>query len=262
LKYRRLFHRAVVSFLIALLTKMACVNAADKTTSPDGQLLREAGVDANPASLLEWLHERSGNDADLLRVNELVRQLGNSEFRQRDQAAKNLVAVGPFALAALRYAKNDPDQEIVRRAKSCIEEIERHWNTGLRLAVVRHLVASGTAGAQEALFRFLPYAADEELEEEIWFGLDTLVKRQGKIAPVFKTLLGDNFPVRRAVAAYILGRRGNLGRTRGRAKAAGRPPRRGPAQDCPGAFGCQRQGRNPSADRAARSAGNRIILAS
>jgi hypothetical protein len=63
------------------------------------------------------------------------------------------------------------------------------------------------------LLRYLPYAADEELEEEIWFGVDGLVKRQPQLCGLLAGHLRDSVPSRRALAACILGHRGDLQRS-------------------------------------------------
>jgi HEAT repeat protein len=59
------------------------------------------------------------------------------------------------------------------------------------------------------LLRFLPFAGSEEVEEEIWFGLDALTARQQRIPAAISEALQDDSPVRRALAGYMLARRGD-----------------------------------------------------
>ncbi len=57
--------------------------------------------------------------------------------------------------------------------------------------------------------RFLPCADFEELQDALWFGLDSLTVRQGKIDPRLTDALRSPVAVRRAAAACIVGRRGD-----------------------------------------------------
>ncbi len=57
--------------------------------------------------------------------------------------------------------------------------------------------------------RFLPCADFEELQDALWFGLDSLTVRQGKIDPSLADALRSPVAVRRAAAACIVGRRGD-----------------------------------------------------
>src|SRR5437773_4267738 len=151
---------------------------------PDEQLLRQSQLTINGPSLLEFLHRRSPREVDPLRLDQLIRQLGDNRFQQREEAAKKLMTVGPSALTLLRAAEKGSDQEIVRRAKLCIQEITRQWNPSLAFAVVRVLTRQARPEAVEALLGYLPHAAyDPELEEEIWFALDALTMRQNGLHP-------------------------------------------------------------------------------
>ena len=53
-----------------------------------------------------YLREQCGADADLSRIDALIRQLGSADFAEREQASKALVAIGPAALPGLRVACN------------------------------------------------------------------------------------------------------------------------------------------------------------
>jgi HEAT repeat protein len=194
---------------------------------PDEQFLQESKVPTDGPGLLNYLKARSAHDGDLLQLDRLIRQLGAEDFRLRQEAAQKLIKLGPPAHALLLQAQKDKDKERARRAKECAQEINRAWNFGLNLTVVRRLVKLHPEGTAQALLQFLPYAADEECEEEIWFGLDTLAvgqafqpdtnhRQAGKPdlhgAPVlgtFAEFLKDKFPIRRAAAGYLFTRRGN-----------------------------------------------------
>lgn len=61
---------------------------------------------------------------DVTAIAKLVRGLGNQKFAEREQAAKELTAIGLPALDALRKAAKGEDAEVARRAKHIIEIIE------------------------------------------------------------------------------------------------------------------------------------------
>jgi uncharacterized protein (TIGR03067 family) len=61
--------------------------------------------------------------ADQDRVAGLVRQLGHDRYAQREEASRQLVAIGEAALGPLRKATSDPDPEVGRRARLVIQAI-------------------------------------------------------------------------------------------------------------------------------------------
>jgi hypothetical protein len=155
------------------------------------------------------LRERSNADKDLGQLELLIRQLGSEQFAEREEASAKLRSLGFAALSALRRATAADDREAARRARVAVREIERQPTLLLPLHVVRRLLALRPAGTVEALVRYLPYAVDEAVEEEIYFGLDALTVRAGKIDPALRKALADPLPARRAVAACLIGRLGN-----------------------------------------------------
>src|SRR5262249_49720449 len=78
-------------------------------------------------------------------------------------------------------------------------------------AVVRVLAKRKSAETASALLRFLPYAGDDQTEEEIWYALDEMAASQSATYKTLATALADQLPAQRAVAACILGRRGSGG---------------------------------------------------
>src|SRR5262249_8732909 len=64
-------------------------------------------------------------EAEILPAAEkLIEQLGASDFRQRDAAAKALEAMGPKALGGLRKAREHSDPEVQRRVEALLPAIE------------------------------------------------------------------------------------------------------------------------------------------
>jgi hypothetical protein len=75
------------------------------------------------------------------RIGDLIARLGSRSFAQRQQASKNLDAIGVPALEALRKATTSPDMEISRRARDLVDRIEKRAEAALLLAPTRvHLV--------------------------------------------------------------------------------------------------------------------------
>jgi hypothetical protein len=57
-------------------------------------------------------------------VQKWVEQLGDSDYRKRDEAGRLLLTAGDKALPALRQALNDPDAEVRRRANDLLPAVE------------------------------------------------------------------------------------------------------------------------------------------
>jgi hypothetical protein len=131
------------------------------------------------------------------------------EYSDRYVAAESLVKAGTPALAFLKPALTNPDAEVARRARRCIEDIQRANGPALPSAVVRRLAWPGhvkdPAPAIRTLLAFIPFTEDESVEEEAVSALAILSVRQEKVDPELTKALGDGLPARRSAAAYVLG---------------------------------------------------------
>ena len=58
-------------------------------------------------------------------VQARIEQLGDADYRVREQAAKELLGMGAHALPLLRHAKTHPDAEVRRRLEELIQRMER-----------------------------------------------------------------------------------------------------------------------------------------
>jgi HEAT repeat protein len=174
----------------------------------DEALLRDAKVPVGPRKLTQFLRDQCGPEADAAKVAALIRQLGASEFNDREDASKRLAALRALALPWMDAAQRDRDPEVAARASKCIWKITQHRLPHVLAAAVRWLVRQRADGASATLLRFLPYAVEQQLQEDVWFGLDAIAGQQKTLDPVFRATLGDKVAIRRAAAAYVLGRRG------------------------------------------------------
>jgi HEAT repeat protein len=182
----------------------------DDQVTRDGELLREARVKTDDDGLIEFLDKQCVSDTDVQSMARLISELGSSNFQKRDHAAGKLVAIGASAVAPLQKATTDSDLEISRRAKRCLQELGRRLRPELSLAVVRLLARREPANAIQTLIRYLPFAPDEDVTEEIVYALDRLAFEDDRLHPALLRTLNDTFAPRRAAAACIVARRGNV----------------------------------------------------
>ncbi|MBI1916373.1 MAG: HEAT repeat domain-containing protein [Planctomycetes bacterium] len=193
--------------VFTLLWLPARLGAAEP--DPDEAVLRRAGVSADDKSLLTFFRARAGNDDDLARVGALVRQLGSTSFKAREEAAEKLVRLGPAAEEALSEAVRSKDSEVVDRAKTVLRKTRDRHDAVVVSAALRLLTRKRPEGTVEALLRYLPYGAHGPLTDELWFALDALAAARPKADPAIVKALDDPVAVRRAAAAYLTARRGD-----------------------------------------------------
>jgi HEAT repeat protein len=196
--------------LVSLLAICSISAPADpERPDQDIALLNQAKIATDSASVLKFVSECTGKDADMERIQTLIDSLGRADFQERERGTKDLTALGPVALPHIRNACKNPDREISRRALRIQQEIHRDWKPELRWAAIQILMRQRPDGLGAHLLRFLPYAGGQELHEEIWYCLDDLAKTDEANRTALESGLGDKFPERRAVAACILAHRGN-----------------------------------------------------
>jgi hypothetical protein len=181
------------------------VRAADDTNAGDQKLVKEAGVGVHAPALLDFFRQRTLTDADRKRFADLIKQLGDDQFEKREEASRELTKRGTPVLQMLRKAVNDPDREIARRASVCIEEIDNGPGTNLPQACARLLATHAHADTIPVLLAYLPHADDGAVEQSV---LDALVALKGGKNPdaALRAALKDEMPIKRAAAAYVLGR--------------------------------------------------------
>jgi HEAT repeat protein len=185
------------------------LRADSKPSNPDEELLREAKVGTDSPGLLAFFRERTPGEEDLLHPERLVRQLASPSFDKREEASRTLIRLERIALPLVRRALSDDDAEVAKRAKACVAEIKRRLILSVPLAAVRLLRERHPDGAVEALLRYLPFARDEETEEELWYAVEALTAGGGKVHPALLAALKDPIPARRALAACLVARRGD-----------------------------------------------------
>jgi HEAT repeat protein len=174
----------------------------------DLRYLAEAGLATDDGALLAYLRGRDQAGVDQARVGRLLRELGDDDFQTRENAERELVKLGVAALPALQKAADSAQPELARRAKACVEQLERQQDADLPLLAVRVLVKRRAAAAAQVLLRYLPAAEGEATEDEIAFGLEKLARGAPATVSLLARALDDASAKRRAVAACIVTRRG------------------------------------------------------
>jgi HEAT repeat protein len=176
---------------------------------PDLEWLRRAKVPTDDAGLIKFLNGLRGAEPDPAEVDRLVTQLRTGTDAEQAAAAKKLAEIGPVAVPGLRRHRLDPDAGAAR-VRACLEKIEEAFDKPLARPAMRRLVWRRAPGAAEALLGYVPFAYDPDAELDAWYGLDELAGKDLKTLAVLAGALADRQPARRAVAACILGRRGDV----------------------------------------------------
>ncbi len=192
-------HLLVGPVLLALLAVRPSSAADEKDTAlaEDEKLVRDANEPTDAAGLVAFFRKRTLSNADRTSIQELVEQLGARSFARREDASRRLVRWGTPAKAFLEPATRSTDAEIARRATLCLDEITLGPGPSLPSAAARLL----------ARRRPPPYADDESVRDEVLGALLTLAqdKDKARLAPLAPALK-DALPLKRAAAAYVLGR--------------------------------------------------------
>jgi HEAT repeat protein len=215
---RALWLFAAAAFvLFALAVPGRAAPPADDTAA-DEQLLKGAKVATDGPALLAYLRKRVLTEADSAKVAAAIAKLGDEEFKVREQASADLIAIGPAALGPLRQAMTDGDAEVKRRARVCINTIEGKGSVEVEAAAVRLVKVRKPADACAALLYFMSAVADAGVEEEVLNTLLVVGIKDGKADAALRKALEDKLPARRAAAAVVLGKLGDAGQRKAVAK--------------------------------------------
>jgi len=154
--------------------------------------------------LLDEVRKRTVTEALRQKCEDLIRQLGDSDFAVREKAQAEVKAMGSLIVPLLRHATKNPDLEIRNRARDCLSAMERDKNLPLPPITPRLIALRKPAGAAEALLAFVPYADDETALPEVQVALNTVAFKNGKPDPAVVRALNDPQGARRAAAAEAL----------------------------------------------------------
>jgi hypothetical protein len=190
-----------------LLGPPAARGQGDTQSADDEKLLKAAGVAVDGPALVAFFRQRTPTADTEKRIEELMKHLGDKRFKVREQAAADLIALGPPALPALRQAAKAAELETQRRANHCVQMIEKRNAPEAAAAAARLLKARRPTGALAALLAYLP-GASGDAAEDVLEAVFVLGGSEGKVDPAVAAALKDPAPARRAAAALALGRYG------------------------------------------------------
>jgi HEAT repeat protein len=185
-------------------------------------ILKKADVATTGPGLLEFFRKRTLTGDAKERITKLVGQLGDNSYKVRRQTSKELVAYGASSLPALRRAlkesqekvrqhgTGDTELELQERAAKCIHILVTDPGPALPLAALRVLRDRKPDGACPVLLGYVPFVDNRDVEEELLESLQALGVKDGKANRDLLAALKDKTPARRAAAAFVVGRIGDL----------------------------------------------------
>jgi hypothetical protein len=197
-------HGLLPIVVLALLAARGLEAAEADSIQEDEKMLADAGVRTTTPALLDFLRSRAWTPSKRAEVQKLIGQLGHKSFRVRQRASAALAQVGWLGIVMLEEARRSADPEIRMRATECLKAIHKTSEPFLPAAAVRLLSTRKAPALAAALLDFLPYAGNSVVEDETRFALGRLAVRDGKVDPALLKAIGDEHPLRRAVAAEAL----------------------------------------------------------
>jgi len=175
----------------AALGLLSAVLTAEETVDWRLELLKEHGLPAETEALKKFL---DGVNRPETNLDQLVRQLGSDQYKQREQAQQAILLRGRKALPQLRPLLASDDPEVRLRIAAIIDSLEagQHWDKSdlLRLAVGSLLRERENPGAP---------APEIQLFAE-FFSKDSPSLAKGYQRLKFETGVGVNGSVREGIA--------------------------------------------------------------
>jgi hypothetical protein len=163
-------------------------------------------IPTDSKSLLQRFRQQAEALGD---ANRLIQQLGDPSFEKREEASRRIIDLGLVMLPALQDHFDNPDKEIARRVRECIEPVRGSIAPDWVPAATRLLRHRKPEGGFEVLLNYLPFAQTEEAEEEIYYALDEYLQADADHLQVLLQSLNASRPESRALAACLLGVRGS-----------------------------------------------------
>jgi HEAT repeat protein len=159
--------------------------------------------------LLDEFRKRTMTEESREKVLGLIKDLGSEEFKTREEATKKLRGMGVLVLPLLRKASAaDTDPEIRKRAKECLTDIEKNQAGPLSPVIPRLVAYRKPEGSAGVLLKYLPFADDGAVLDEVQGALNAVAYQEGKPAPELLAALGDRLAARRSAAAEALAQEG------------------------------------------------------
>ena len=110
-----------MKWTLLITSALLAVASAQEATDWRLELLKESGLSTETEALEKFQKGISPLDGDL---EKKVQQLGSEEFKQREQAQKEILLMGKDTLPQLRPMLNSDDPEIRMRLKTIMNQLE------------------------------------------------------------------------------------------------------------------------------------------
>jgi HEAT repeat protein len=175
--------------------------AAIAAEADEARLTKELGS-ADADRVLDYLKGQLLNDDTRKKVTDLIKQLGDANFRTRQEATRKLVEIGQPALPQLRAATSNSDKEVSDRSKRCITEIQHGPRYDLPIVAIRWLARLKDQRAVELMLALLPESPEEPFHADILEALGQVGVSGKEVHPAVRKALDD--PRLRAAAVQIL----------------------------------------------------------
>jgi hypothetical protein len=182
------------------------LDLATDTTAFDRALLSNLGLGSDGPALLDYFRKRTYPETNPKETARLIDQLGNEDFEIRDKAHVRLLDIGAGALAGIKQAEKNKDPEVNRRAHELLQRIEANAEPGVQAATARLIAKLKPTGAAEVLLNYLPFAADQQVSDEICKSLGAVAVVAGKVEPCVLQAMADKLPVKRGAAGEACAR--------------------------------------------------------
>jgi hypothetical protein len=179
-----------------------------KLSSDDEKTLQKAGVPPDGPSAVAFLRKLFVSRADRDKIRDWIGRLGDPSFKVREEATARLKSLGPAAIPFLQRALKGEDEEAARRARVCLEALQKTGQEQAVLAAVRQLAFTRPPGAVDVLLDLADFAADDTLRGVIREILVHLAETGEKSRSVLVKALAAKEEGRRRTAAAVLGRDG------------------------------------------------------
>lgn len=182
------------------------VEVVPDTSAEDIKLLKEVGLKADGPALLDYFKKRTFPEADAKEMALLLQHLGSDDFELREKAFARLAVLGAGALVGLKEAEKSPDPEVSRRALELRTTIEAKAEPAIQAATARLVGKLKPAGAAEVLLAYIPFAADQQVTDEICKALGAVAIEKGQVQPLLVKALADKLAIKRGAAGEALAR--------------------------------------------------------
>jgi hypothetical protein len=174
--------------------------------SDEEKRVREAGLRTDDETLLGYLKQQTLPEAERLRAQKLIQQLGDPSFEVRAKAQEELAKVGASSAPLFARAAESRDAEIASAAKDWLQKTNpKIPDPEITASVIRLLGARKTRGALEAILLYLPSAASDSLAGEAQNALLALAVVDGKPDPAIGKFTSDADSLRRSTAEKLEG---------------------------------------------------------